>query len=267
MKTDQRWQPNGLTTWTTDFGVDGAFVGTMKGVFVSAFPEGRWLDLTHGIPAQDTRAAGLEMRHAYGYFPVGSLHVGIVDPGVGTARRILVAEKAGHAFLAPDNGLLGGILEAEDPVWAPDSGLWELPDACATFHGRDVFAPMAAALASGRMTLQDADRCLDWDRGVQVQPQLLDSGVHELQILMVDHFGNLVTNWDVSHSGPIPDRAHVRIGAQRVPILRTYAEVPSMGVLALIDSLGHLEIAQRNGSAADLFGLGVGDVLELRIEP
>ncbi|MDF1839611.1 MAG: SAM-dependent chlorinase/fluorinase, partial [Planctomycetota bacterium] len=236
-------------------------------VFLGCFPAGNWVDLTHGIPPQDTRAASLELRHAYSYFPVGTLHVAIVDPGVGTSRRIIVAEKSGHGFLAPDNGLLDGILEEGDPVWAPDPAPWELPNKSSTFHGRDVFTPMAAALASGRLVLADRDLCLDWVRCPEKAPEQVSKGGFTLRILMVDHFGNLVTNWDVSQSGTLPEGAEVRIGSHVVPIVKTYADVPCMGLLALIDSIGHLEIAQRDGSAADRLGLGVGDVLELRTKP
>ncbi|MFT4647506.1 MAG: S-adenosylmethionine hydrolase [Glaciecola sp.] len=267
MSSGHSWKPNGLTTWTTDFGLEGAFVGTMKAVFISGFPSGRWVDLSHGVAPQDTHAAALELRHAYPYFPEGSLHVAIVDPGVGTLRRILIAEKAGHAFLAPDNGLLGGVLEEGDPVWSPDPSPWELPAKSSTFHGRDVFTPMAAALASGRLALEAADLFPTWDRGQQVPPLALEPGIFEIQVLLVDHFGNLVTNWDVSQSGPLHERAEVRIGSHVVPIVKTYADVPCTDVLALINSLGHLEIAQRNGSASDRLHLGVGDVLELRNKP
>ncbi|MCP5020559.1 MAG: SAM-dependent chlorinase/fluorinase [bacterium] len=267
MTHDCEWRPNGLVTWTTDFGLQNAFVGTMRGVFHSQFPEGRWVDLTHGIPAQDKVAGAFELRHAHGYFPSGTLHVAIVDPGVGTDRRILVAEQDGHLFLLPDNGLLGGVLDGEIRVWAPESAPWELPNRGFTFHGRDVFAPMAAALAGGRLIPGVEDRFPHWDRGQVLRPILQPEGHFELTILMVDRFGNAVTNWDVSHSGPLPGGAEVRIGSHAVPIVNTYAEVPCTGVLALIDSHGHLEIAQRNGSAAEYFALGVGDVLQLRIKP
>lgn len=267
MQSLPRWKPNGLTTWTTDFGAGGAFVGTMKGVFIDRFPDGRWVDLSHGIPAQDVTAAALELRHAHGYFSPGTLHVAIVDPGVGTERRILVAQKGEHAFLAPDNGLLDGILGDGDRVWAPDPTPWELPGRSATFHGRDVFAPMAAALASGRLHLDDRDLCTDWCKAPVPGPEPQGPGCFSLRILMVDHFGNLVTNWDVSQSGTLPDGAELRIGTQVVPIVKTYSDVTSMGLLALIDSLGHLELAQRDGSAKDRLGLDVGDVLELRTKP
>ncbi len=266
MTLETDWKPNGVVTWTTDFGLQNNFVGSMKGVFLSQFPGGRWVDLTHGVPAQNTLVAALELRHAYQYFPIGSVHVALVDPGVGTARRILIAEKNGHRFLAPDNGLLGGLLEERDPVWAPDPTPYELPHKCSTFHGRDVFAPMAAALASGRLDLSGEGIFQEWDRGASSQPRALQDKLIELRVLMVDRFGNVVTNWDVSQSGALPERAEVRIGTQSVPIVKTYAEVPCMGVLALIDSLGHLEIAQRNGSAAEHFGLVVGDALQLKIK-
>lgn len=267
MGLEADWKPNGLVSWTTDFGLENAFVGTMRGVFRGAFSGGEWVDLTHGIPAQDVNGAALELLHAYPYFPAGTLHVAVVDPGVGTDRRILVAQRGGHCFLAPDNGLLGGVIEDQDPVWAPDTGPWELPNKGATFHGRDVFAPMAAALASGRLILRSEERCQDWDRGQRVAPLRLDSGDFELRVLLVDRFGNLVTNWDVSRFGAPKNGAELRIGSRSIPIVETYADVSSGGALALIDSLGHLEVAIRDGHAADQFALTVGDALQLRIKP
>jgi S-adenosylmethionine hydrolase len=148
-------QPSGVITITTDFGHKGPFAGVMKGMIVGRFPEARVIDLAHDIPAQWPPEAGFWVSRAYRYFPEGTVHIAIVDPGVGTERDILIVEHDRHYFMAPDNGLLGPILDQLDGghVFKLDMSCFErlnLEEPSATFHGRDIFAPLAADLASGR---------------------------------------------------------------------------------------------------------------------
>jgi len=266
------WKPSGIVTLTTDFGLRDPYVGIMKGVLLTHGPGLRCVDLTHHVPAQDTRVAAFHLAHSWHWFPTGTVHVAVVDPGVGTARRILVAERAGHAFLAPDNGVLGGVLSAAGgegreaaAVLALDVERFALPRRSATFHGRDVFAPAAAAIAGG-LAPRTAGRRLadDWERGPRWPAPLRGEEVVATEVLLVDHFGNLIT-------GLVPDAREgdlldweVLIGGHTVPCAKTYGSVRPGELCALVDSYGHLEVAVRDGDAAARLGLGPGAPLELR---
>ena len=150
-------QPSGVITITTDFGHKGPFVGVMKGVILQRFRDAKVIDLTHEIPAQWPPEAGFWVRRSYRYFPRGTVHVAIVDPGVGTERDILLVEHDHHYFMAPDNGLLARLLDHAEAalVFKLDLGALErlhIPAPSNTFHGRDIFAPIAAELAAGKTT-------------------------------------------------------------------------------------------------------------------
>src|SRR6187402_1895371 len=186
------WRPSGFVTLLTDFGLSDTYVGVMKGVLARHHPRARAVDLTHAVPPQDVRAAALHLASAWSWFPSGSVHVCVVDPGVGSGRRILVGEQAGHAFLAPDNGLLSGVLGDSAPRYALDIGALGLGAVSRTFHGRDVFMPAAARLLRGRAprelgpAVDDALR-LEWPR-----PAREGSG-WRARVVLADRFGNLRT--------------------------------------------------------------------------
>jgi S-adenosyl-L-methionine hydrolase (adenosine-forming) len=183
-----------LITLTTDFGTTDPYVGIMKGVIAGRAPDARVVDVTHGIPAQDVLAGALVLRHAAPYFPPGTVHVVVVDPGVGTARRALCVETAGAVLVGPDNGVLslaaGGAVRRI--VHLTDRRFF-LPDPSATFHGRDVFAPVAAALATGTAPAALGTEVPDMIRLDVPAPSPGPRGIHG-QVLYVDGFGNLVTN-------------------------------------------------------------------------
>lgn len=255
--------PCSVITITTDFGHQGPFVATMKGRVLGRFPQARIIDVTHEVPVYWPAEAGFWLARAYPYFPEGSVHIAVVDPGVGTRRDILVVVADGHAFLAPDNGLLAPIaararsceirrLDA-DRVMAR----FRLPPASATFHGRDIFAPIAAELAAGRakpaeLGPQTKDIVPSWVDEPAVSAEQV-SGV----VITIDHFGNLITNIDGSllqaFSQPV-----VRTGGHVFPLRRTYGDVRPGEYLALINSFGVLEIARAEQSAAEALGLGRG---------
>ena len=253
------WQPNGLVVWTTDFGVENGFVGTMRGVVMGLAPSARHVDLTHAIPPQALEVAALELRHALPYFPSGSLHVVVVDPGVGTERGVLCGVTQGQCVLGPDNGMLPMALPADTRWFAMDAARFALPKVSATFHGRDVFAPLAAALVRGEPLLtQDADS----HQPVRLppEPEVRDPGGGlVLTVLMVDRFGNLVTSWE----GALPVDSWVAAAGQRIPVAKTYAEAAPGDALALLNSWGHLEIAIRDGDASRSLQLKRGDTLVL----
>jgi len=250
--------PSGVITITTDFGHKGPFAAVMKGVIISRFPAANVIDLAHDIPAQWPPEAGFWVSRSYQYFPSGSVHVAIVDPGVGTEREILMVEHDGHYFIAPDNGLLARMLDiADDPVaYHLDMGALaklNIRNPSATFHGRDIFAPIAAEIAAGRITPAEIGRPTNnWIPAWVDEPDVTASNISGV-IVSVDAFGNLISNIDATlleqFSEPV---AHIAGHAIRME--STYGRVPPGDYLALINSFGVLEVARAEGSAAE--GLG-----------
>jgi S-adenosyl-L-methionine hydrolase (adenosine-forming) len=252
----------GLVTLTTDFGQEGPFVAVMKGRVLSRFPEARLIDITHEVPVHWPVEAGFWLARAYHHFPTGTVHVAVVDPGVGTHRDIIAVATDGHVFLAPDNGLLAQLVGR-----APDPNIYRLATevltrldlgvASATFHGRDIFAPLAAELAAGRLRPEEIgptvqDIVPSWmDEPVETKDQVVGA------VITLDHFGNLITNIDALS---VQRFVHpvVRTGGHEFSLRRTYGDVRPGEFLALINSFGVLEIAQAERSAAEALGLGRG---------
>ncbi|MDZ7643184.1 MAG: SAM-dependent chlorinase/fluorinase [Woeseiaceae bacterium] len=249
----QRFDPTGVITITTDFGHKGPFVGVMKGVIAGRFRAAHVIDLTHDIPAHWPPEAGFWMSRAYRWFPPGSVHLGIVDPGVGTERDILLAVHDGHLFIVPDNGLLDPLLTSAATVCRLDperTGPLALAPPSATFHGRDIFAPLAAELAAGRVDYRNlGDAVSDWVPGWLDDPQVAAGRVSGV-IVTVDAFGNLISNIDggLLETFRTPE---VRLAGHRLPMLTTYGRAQPGSYLALVNSFGVLEIARAEGNAAD----------------
>lgn len=253
---------SGIITFTTDFGHKGPFAAVMKGVILGRFPGATVVDLAHDIPAQWPPEAGFWVRRAYPYFPEGTVHLAIVDPGVGTEREILIVEHDRHVFMAPDNGLLAQLLDNAD-----DAAVYHLDTArlsklgiaepSATFHGRDIFAPVAAEIAAGRIAPMNIGlRTEDWTPGWLDEPES-SAGKVSGSIVTVDTFGNLISNIDDSllqnFSNPV-----ARIAGHDIPMLTTYGRAKPGDYLALVNSFGVVEVAQAEGSAADALGLERG---------
>jgi S-adenosylmethionine hydrolase len=257
------FQPCGVVTITTDFGHQGPFVATMKGRILTRLPTARIIDVTHEVPVYWPAEAGFWLLRAFEYFPAGSVHIGVVDPGVGTDRDIVAVQAREHVFIAPDNGLLAPIVgkHRDAIVHRLDTPAairrFNLTAPSATFHGRDIFAPIAAELAAGRTTVAElGPRVTDivpaWVDEPVVAPDQV-AGV----IITIDHFGNLITNIE---AGLIQRFAHpmVRTAGHTFPMRRTYGEVRPGDYLALINSFGVVEIARAEQSAAEALGLGRG---------
>jgi len=251
-------RPSGVITITTDFGHKGPFAAVMKGVIIGRFPGANIIDLAHDIPPQWPPEAGFWVSRSYQYFPPGTVHVAIVDPGVGTEREILIVEHDGHYFLAPDNGLLATLLDlADDPIaYRLDMAALaklNIRNPSATFHGRDIFAPIAAEIAAARISPAEIGRpTQEWIPAWIDEPDVTASKISGL-IITVDAFGNLISNIDgallETFAEPI---AHV--AGHEIQMASTYGRVQPGDYLALINSFGVLEIAKAEGSAAD--GLG-----------
>lgn len=258
-----RFQPSGVITLTTDFGHADPFVGVMKGQVLRRFAAATLVDLTHEVLVHWPAEAGFWLGRSYAYFPAGTVHVAVVDPGVGSARDIAVVEADGHVFLAPDNGLLAGVLER---LQAPPV-LRRLDEACfaaldihkpsATFHGRDIFAPIAAELAAGRVAPSALGSVVPDLVPGWVDEPVVGTGQVSGAVVTVDHFGNLLTNIDAELIPHVPNPV-VRAAGHEIPLRRTYADVRPGDYLALVNSFGVLEIARAEQSAAQGLGLGRG---------
>ena len=253
-----------IITLLTDFGLQDPFVGVMKGVALSVNPDARLVDLTHGIRAQDVLQAGYVLASSYRYFPRGSIHVFVVDPGVGGERRIIAAEIDGHIFLGPDNGLLTLLLQdvpMTQAVWVTREELFRQP-VSATFHGRDIMAPVAAFLSMGN-GLADIGEPVDDVMRIDISaPACRPRRDLQGEVICEDRFGNLITNVrleDLQAMAGDGDyhACQVRVGERVINgIRRTYSDVAPGKALALIGSIGRLEIAVHMGSAAEITGGG-----------
>ncbi|QOV89858.1 SAM hydrolase/SAM-dependent halogenase family protein [Humisphaera borealis] len=248
-----------ILTLTTDFGTDDFYVGTMKGSMLRHCPGSSLIDITHAVPRHDVLFGAIMLERAIAAFPPGTIHLAVVDPGVGTSRRMVIARwpGLGQTAVCPDNGLLTWAWRRHGPaeVWELS---WRPARASSVFHGRDIMGPAAAMLAAGTPIEQIAERVDD--------PILLDvaplSDVGQSgEIIHIDRFGNATTNVTQELSASI---ASVSVAGKDVgPVRRTYGDVATGEPLALIGSSGLVEIAVREGSAAEVFSLQVGDVVEL----
>ncbi len=257
------FSPCGVITLTTDFGHRDPFVGVMKGQVLRRFAAARIVDLTHEVLVHWPAEAGFWLGRSYCYFPPGSVHVAVVDPGVGGARDIAIVEADGHVFLAPDNGLLAGVLERVgsnrvlrrlDRAVLPGLGILR---PSATFHGRDIFAPLAAELAAGRLATRALGDVVTELTPGWIEEPVVTAGQVMGAVITVDHFGNLFTNIDGSLLAGL---AHpvVRAAGHEIPLRRTYADVRPGEYLALVNSFGVLEVARAERSAAEGLGLDRG---------
>jgi len=251
---------SGLVTLLTDFGPGSIYVGQMHATLLRVAPSVRVVDLAHDCPAGGITAAAYMLQRSYGRLPRHTTHVAVVDAGVGSARAILAGEADGHFFLAPDNGLLGGLLGAAEDVVVRRVENEALMNerVSRTFHGRDIFAPVAAHIARGGKLSEVGPEC-EWEParpGAETNAGAVDGCV-----LIVDHFGNLISDIPSALLDTVGARAdlRVRLGDMHIDSLRdAFEDVPRGVALTYVGSGGHLEIAVNAGRASDLLGLGVG---------
>lgn len=250
-----------LITLLTDFGLRDPFVGVMRGVIATIAPEVRVVDLTHAIPAQDVAQGAFWLARSFAYFPAGTVHVAVVDPGVGSARRPLVVRSAGHLFVGPDNGLLAPLLAAPGAVARRLDERWGLPALSRTFHGRDLFAPAAARLSAGSLGFEQVGALVTDPHPARGVAPVVSPGGVDGHVVVVDHFGNLITDLSQEHLSP---GCSVQIAGRQLPVRGTYAEASPGEPLALVGSFGTIEIAVRDGDAARTLGVGAGEPVALR---
>jgi len=253
-----------VITLLTDFGLSDNFIGVMKGVILTLNPQAVIVDVTHNVPPQDVWTAAYLVSVSHPYFPAGTVHLAVVDPGVGTGRRAIVVETERAFFVAPDNGLLTYVLR-EEPVrkiiHLTESRFW-LPNPSATFHGRDIFAPVAAHLSKG-VPPEEMGAVIEDPVLLPLPcPQKRPNGTILAHVLHIDHFGNLIT--DVREEDLEGDVVIEIAGYRLDGIHRTFADVEPGQPVAYIGSSGRLEIAIRQGNAASAFGIRRGDEFIIR---
>jgi S-adenosylmethionine hydrolase len=250
-----------LVTLTTDFGTRDAYVAEMKGVLLGAGPPDLHIvDLSHDLAPFDVRAAALFVRRALPRFPQRTVHVVVVDPGVGSARNGIVVEVHGQTLVGPDNGTFGLLYDGTERVHVIDTSRIAQGRLSSTFHGRDLFAPVAARLAAGVPTASLGLPTTEYVRWSL--PEVRADGARLLgEVIHVDHYGNLVTNITAPQLEGLGERAQLSVecaGARLTGIRDHYAEVGMGELLCLIGSSGQLELSAREASAAELLHSGVG---------
>ena len=257
-----------IITLLTDFGLKDGNVGVMKGVILGISPRARLIDLSHLVGPQDVRQAAWILGRAAPYLPDGTIHLAVVDPGVGTERRPLAARLGPHLFVGPDNGLMTRLLQRAERLRQPTAFVhldrrerW-LPEVSDVFHGRDIFAPVAAHLANGVSLEQIGTPVADPVRLLLPRPEMIPQGLLGV-VEHIDHFGNVRTNITRQDLGAEPS-AVVRIaGATIDGLVRTFGERPAGELIALFGSYGDLILAVVNGDAAARLGARVGDEVEV----
>ena len=254
-----------VITLTTDFGTADGFAGAMKGVILSLAPDVSVVDITHDVPPHDIRAGSFALETALPHFPPDAIHVVVVDPGVGSDRAALLVDTGQGRFVAPDNGVLTGVVPetGADRIFTLDRPEYWRPQVSATFHGRDVFAPVAAHLARGARpdalgTPRAAMARLPWPRPRR-RGQEIDA-----EVIHVDRFGNLITNLRLAELGPELQPARLRVGDYTIDGITPHYAAGD-GLMAVVNSGGRIEIALPGVSAARRLKVGVGTAIHVTL--
>ncbi len=254
-----------IITLTTDFGLQDHFVGTIKGVILGIIPDAEIVDICHSVQAFDVLDGALTIAQAYSYFPAGTVHMVVVDPGVGTERRPIVATTDRYHFVAPDNGVLSLVYGKEERlhvrhVTAEHYFLQPLSN---TFHGRDIFAPLASYLAKGVDPAKFGEEVSDFVRFNVPRPKAVNEHTLRGVVLRVDRFGNLITNITPEDVPllfqPEPPPFKIEVGQREITEIKTaYAQGAPGEVFGILGSMGYLEIAANRSAALQILGVGKG---------
>ncbi|MCX6355233.1 MAG: SAM-dependent chlorinase/fluorinase [Candidatus Aureabacteria bacterium] len=260
-------KPRGFVTLITDFGLGDWYAGTLNGAILSIAPHACIIEVTHSIPRGDVIGAAIALRSSYRYFPAGTVHMIVVDPGVGSARKILYAERDGHRFIAPDNGILPlalGTGAMKGSRFLENAKLWR-ERVSHTFHGRDIMAPVVAHLLNGVSPARLGPTCRNFVTRSFPRPRDFSARSAAGEVLYVDAFGNLITN--IEEDSPITKgggEITVRIRGKGIKgVSSSYESVPRGELLAIWGSSGFLEIAINGGSAAKRLRAGRGSGVDL----
>jgi S-adenosylmethionine hydrolase len=256
-----------IVTLLSDFGGSDEYVGVMKGVILQHCPTALPVDICHLLPPQDIGAAARMLAASFPFFPRQSIHLAVIDPGVGTARDILILQTTEHLFIAPDNGLLTPVLQAQNLRHCHAVPPELQSAASATFHGRDIMAPLAGKLASG-ITAAELAKEISVEQCVVLDPPVVEIGSEQItgEIVGIDHFGNLSTSITAAHIETLGSNVEVAAAGLTIGALHATYDAVREGVLvALMDSRGTLEIARNRGSAAAHLGCRIGDPVVVRL--
>jgi hypothetical protein len=267
-----------IVTITTDFGTEDAYVPAMKGTMLSIAPDARLVDVTHRISPQDLMETAFVLRSAQPYFPSGTVHLVVVDPGVGTERRAVALRHEDHWYVGPDNGIFPLVLDTETPeaaVELDNPDVWRTPSPSTTFHGRDIFSPAAAHLAAGR-SLDALGSSVEALEPLQWAPPTVDDRMIQGRVVYVDHFGNCITNVRRSTLADALDLDEVPASPKALPdvtafagstildaLHTTYGDVPEEDPVLLFGSTGFLEVSVNGGNAAERLDIRKGDAVKL----
>jgi S-adenosyl-L-methionine hydrolase (adenosine-forming) len=259
-----------IVTLTTDFGLNDHFVGAMKGVILEIVPEAAIVDISHAVQAFDVLDGAIAISQAYSYFPTGTVHVVVVDPGVGTTRRPIIASSDGYHFVAPDNGVLSMIYAKEERIHVRHvtSEHYFHQPVSNTFHGRDVFAPVAAYLAKQVDSHKFGDEIEDYVKFAAPRPKPAGDNRIRAVVLKVDRFGNLITNVTPQDVPALfsekPGAFKIVVGSKEVSeIRRSYAEGAAGQVFGIVGSMGYLEIAANRAPATQITGANKGSEVSI----
>ena len=254
-----------IITLTTDFGLNDHFVGTTKGVILGIEPEAEIVDICHSVQAFDVLDGALTISQAYSYFPSGTVHMVIVDPGVGTTRRPLLVTSERYHFVAPDNGVLSLIYQREQRLSARHvtAEHYYLQPVSNTFHARDVFSPVAAYLAKGVDPAKFGEEVSDFVRFSAPKPKPVSENTLRGVVLKVDRFGNLITNITPQDAPMLfaqeAPAFKIVVGKREIAEIKdAYAGGAPGEVFGILGSMGYLEIAANRGAAAQILGVGKG---------
>jgi S-adenosyl-L-methionine hydrolase (adenosine-forming) len=255
-----------IITLTTDFGLNDHFIGAMKGVILGIAPEAQIVDISHAVQPFDILDGALTISQAYSYFPSETVHMVIVDPGVGTTRRPIILTGDRHIFVAPDNGVLSLVYAREERISVRHvtAEHYFLQPRSNTFHGRDIFSPVAANLAKGVQSDRFGEEITDYVRFGAPRPKPVDEKTLRGVVLKVDRFGNLITNITPQDApqlfglDPPPFKIAIGTKAPATRICTNYAEGSPGEVFGILGSMGFLEVAANRGSAFQLLGAGKG---------
>ena len=262
-----------IVTLTTDFGINDHFVGTMKGVILNIAPQAEIIDICHAVQAFDVLDGALAIAQSYDYFPTGTIHVVVVDPGVGSARRPILMSTEKQYFVAPDNGVLSLVYSREERIRVRHitGEHYFLQPISNTFHARDVFAPVAGWLAKGVDSAKFGEEISDYVRLNAPKPKAVDAKTLRGVVLKVDRFGNLVTNFAPNDLPalftPNPPSFKIVVGKCEITEMHAnYAEGAPNQVFGILGSMGYLEIAANRASAAQLAGATKGSEVSVVLE-
>lgn len=263
-----------IITLTTDFGLNDHFVGAMKGVLLETSPDSQIIDISHAVQPFDILDGALTISQAYSHFPAGTVHMVIVDPGVGTTRRPIILTGDRHLFVAPDNGVLSLVYDREERISIRHvtAEHYFLQPRSNTFHGRDIFAPVAGYLARGVDPERFGQEITDFVRFAAPRPKPVDERTLRGVILKVDRFGNLITNIrppDIPRlfeAAPPPFKITAGNKAPITRVRSNYAEGTPGEAFAILGSMGYLELATNRGSAHQLLGIGKGSEVSIVLE-